>query len=375
MKSYKLSHFQIAILFLVTAVAFVFSACQTFQRDLYLSSADEKTYEGLVEIEETVIMLDGRGASRSELARARQQIAELEASVADTDFQGIIAAWSGRLYLMEGRSADAQREQRKSQNLSPRNLSLRILSARMERNNAMRLALVDAAIQSEGSAGELLAERGRILFDLSRFSESVAAFDSAFILLRNKPFYEAAYRMFRDKAWELKDLGQGTGSRTMEIAGQREITWRDLIEITRTETDLLRFITAGRDWPVETIFTNLLDRGFIPFTQDTERTEWPSARPSSSEIVLRSGTAWFIWHIYAESRANRGLLTRYSSIFGNTPNARSPIADMRLSSPFIDSVLGSVESEFMSLPDGRNFMPRERVRGSEFLSILKEIAR
>jgi len=244
----------------------------------------------------------------------------------------------------------------------------------MERDSAKRLEILDAAIQTEGSHGELLTERGRILFDLNRFSESVAAFDSAFLLLTDKAYYEEAYRLFRDKAWELKDLGQGTVDRTMEIAGQREITWRDLIELTRAETDLLRFITAGRDWPVETIYTHLLDRAFIPYTQDSERLEWPLARPSSSEIVHRSGAAWYIWHLYAENRANRGLLTRYSSRFANTPNARSPIADINISSPFIDSVLGCVESEFMSLPDGRNFVPRERVRGSEVLTILRKVS-
>jgi hypothetical protein len=146
-----------------------------------------------------------------------------------------------------------------------------------------------------------------------------------------------------------------------------------LVEITKSETDLLRFITAGRDWPAEIIFTQLLERSFIPITQDAARTEWPYTKPSSSEIVLRSGAAWFLWHLNAEKRANRGLLTRYSSRYANTPNARSPIGDLEIRSPFFDSVLGCVESEFMSLPDGRNFMPNERVKGSEYLSMVKKL--
>ena len=362
-------------IFLLTAAAicFIFSACQSLQKDLQVSSADEKTHEELAGIEEAVVRLDGKAANREELIGARQKITTLEKSVVDTDFQGKLAAWSGRLYLMEGRTADAQRELRKSQNLSPRNIPSQVLLFRMERDGEKRLALIDEAIGTDRSLGELLIERGRALFDLARFQECVAAFDSAFITLREKAFYEEAYRMFRDKAWELKDLGQGTENRTREIAGQNQITWRDLIEITRTETDLFRFITAGREWPAETLFIHLLDRAFIPYIQDTAKTEWPSAKPPSSEIVLRSGAAWFIWHLYAENRANRGLLTRYSSRYGNTPNARSPIADLGLSSPFIDSVLGCVESEFMSLPDGRNFMPHERVRGSEYLSILRKL--
>ena len=358
--------------FLLAAVL-VLAGCQSMQKDLLLSSAGEKAFRELGEIEETIIRLDGVGAQRGELARARQQITDLEGTVADTDFQGHLAAWSGRLFLMEGKVSDAQREYRKSQNLSPRNIPSQVLSFRLERDVANRLSMIEASQNAEGSLGELLTERGRVLFDLNRFSESVAAFDSAFVLLEEKPFYEEAYRVFRDKAWELRELEYGTGNRTMEIARQGEITWRDLIEITRNETDLLRFITAGRDWPAETIYAQLLERSFIPNTQDPDRTEWPAAKPSSSEIVLRSGAAWFLWHLHAESRANRGLLTQYSSRFANTPYARSPIPDLDIRSPFFDSVLGCVESEFMSLPDGRNFIPRDRVKGSDYLSMLKRL--
>jgi tetratricopeptide (TPR) repeat protein len=357
----------------LAAIAIAFSGCQTMQKDILISSAGEEAYGGLAELEETIIALDGAGAGRDELARARQQVSMLQGSVADTVFEALLAAWSGRLFLMEGRNADAQREHRRSQSLSPNNLPAQILSIRLERNLSTRLSMIDRMLESESSSGELLAERGRLLFDLNRFAESVAAFDTAFVLLASKPYYEEAYRVFRDKAWELRDLQQSASSRIVEIAGQGEITWKDLVEITKNETDLLRFITAGRDWPAETIFAQLLERSFIPVTQNTRLAEWPLSKPSSAEIVQRSGAAWFLWHLYAENRANRGLLTRYSARFANTPNARSPVSDLDINSPFFDSVLGCVESEFMSLPDGRNFMPAERVRGSDFLAMLKKL--
>ena len=361
------------ITFLAVAACFALWGCQTVQKDLLLSSADEKTFEGLAEIEETIVRLDGAGADREGLARARQQIAALEGTVADPDFEAILTAWSGRLFLMEGRNSDAQREYRKSQNLSPRNLPSQILSFRLERDMRQRLELIDKSLETEGPLGELLTERGRVLFDLNRFSESVAAFDTAFNLLDEKPFFEEAYGVFRNKAWELRELEQGTIGRTMEIARQGEITWKDLIDITVNETDLLRFVTAGRDWPAESLFSHLLDRSFIPYTQDPTLNEWPLSKPSSTELVLRSGAAWFLWRLYAENRANRGLLTRYSSRLANTPNAQSPIPDLELRSPFLDSILGCVESEFMSLPDGRNFRYAERVKGSDFLSWLKKM--
>lgn len=360
------------IIFLFAAFLITLSACQNMQKDIVLSGADEKTYRTLDELEKTIIMLDGAGANREELAEARRQITALEGTVADNGFKGVLAAWSGRLYLMEGKNSDAQQEYRKSQNLAPMNIPSQILSSRLERDLVKRLSAIDNSIETEGRLGELLTERGRILFDMNHFSESVAAFDSGFIVLWEKSYYADAYSTFRGKAWELRELEQGSDIRTVGIARQGEITWKDLIEITRDETDLLRFITAGRNWPAESIFGQLLERSFIPVIQNTDRTEWPFTNPSSSEKVLRSGAAWFLWRLYAEVRANRGLLTLYSSRYAYTPNARSPIPDIALSSPFLDSVLGCVESEIMSLPDGRNFMPHETVKGSDFLAMLKK---
>jgi len=357
---------------LFLALCVIFAGCQSMQKDLLVSSADTKTYGSLAEIEEAVVRLDGAGADRAGLAQARQKINDLEGTVADADFQALLSAWSGRLYLMEGKNSGAQREYLKSQNLSPLNIPSQILAFRLERDLPRRLSMIDSSIETEGALGELLIERGRVLFDMDRFSECVAAFDTAFNLLDKKPYYGESYRVFRDKAWELRDL-QGAVKATKEIARGDEITWKDLVEITKNETDLLRFITAGRDWPAETLFTQLLDRSFIPLTQNASLTEWPPTKPSSSETVLRSGAAWFLWRLNAENQANRGLLTRYSSRLANMPNAKSPIQDIDLWSPFIDSVLGCVESEFMSLPDGKNFMPQEKVKGSDFLSMLKKI--
>ena len=321
-----------------------------------------------MEIEETVIRYDGAGASHEELAQARQKITGLESTVAGPEFQALLAAWSGRLYLLEGKNAEAQREYRKSINSSPGNLPSIILSSRLERDIGGRLSVINRALESEEPRGELLAERGRILFDINRYSESLAAFDTAFNMLGEKPYYEEAYKAFREKAWELKNLAQA-GSNA-GIVRQGEISWKELIEITRDETDFLVFITAGRDWPAESLFSQLLERSFIPIIQDVEKTEWPLSDPLITEIVLRSGAAWFLWHLNAENRANRGLLTRYSSSITNTANAHSPIPDIDAFSPFLDSVLGCVESEFMSLPDGRNFLPGERVKGPDYLSML-----
>jgi hypothetical protein len=151
------------------------------------------------------------------------------------------------------------------------------------------------------------------------------------------------------------------------------ISWKECIAIAKNETQLLRFISGGRDISDSEFFNRLLDRSFIPDTQDIELNEWPRTRPRDNETVTRAGAAWFIWHLYAEARANRGLLSRYSARYATVENPRSPIEDIPLLSPFFDSILGCVETEFLSLPDGRNFRPEQTIRGAELLSILKKI--
>jgi hypothetical protein len=157
------------------------------------------------------------------------------------------------------------------------------------------------------------------------------------------------------------------------MLGQESVSWNDCITLAKNETQLLRFLTGGRDMPNAELFSRLLDRAFIPFTQDINVNEWPNARPRINEAVTRAGAAWFIWHLYAESRADRGMLSRYSARFATGVNPRSPVADVPPLSPFFDSILGCIETEFLSLPDGRNFRASQPVRGVELLTILKRI--
>jgi hypothetical protein len=160
---------------------------------------------------------------------------------------------------------------------------------------------------------------------------------------------------------------------TLNLLGRESITWNECISIAANETQLLRFITGGRTLNEAELFNRLLERGFIPYMQDVIIHDWQSVRPRADEIVTRAGAAWFIWHLYAESRGDRGLLTRYSARFATGVNPRSPIADISPLSPFFDSILGCVESEYLSLPDGRNFRPELPIRGTELLTTYRKI--
>ncbi|MDR1420772.1 MAG: hypothetical protein LBI86_10390 [Treponema sp.] len=357
--------------FLFPVMLALFS-CQSLQRDRLVDMPyDEPFNRDITELEERIVSLD-RNFSREGAAAVRRRIGELEKNpLPDTGYGASLAAFSGRLFILEGKQADAQKKLRDSRSLSPGNIQAAVLALRLETDVQRRLAMIDREIGLE-AAGELQIERGRALMELRRYREAAAAFDTAFSTDLN-PVYRDTYRAARDRAWELRDAEAGTGSKTQAIVEKDGLSWTDLIELTRGETELLRFLTAGRDWPTPEIFDRLLERSFIPLTQDVNAKDWPAAKPRAGEQVTRSGAAYYIWRLYAENRADRGLLTRYSAGYAARPGSRSPVADLPLLSPFFDSVLGCVETELMSLPDGRNFNPAEKVRGAEMLAILRKI--
>jgi tetratricopeptide (TPR) repeat protein len=362
------------------AMAALSLGCQSLGKELLVSSPREQMEHDLAELEQAVVALDRNAPGpvrQAEISAARKMADDMEKkAAADNDYAGRLAAWSGRLAIHEGRYSEAQRLYRQSRSLSPGNLPLIILGIRLEGDPGKRLEVIDqelALAGHEGGAagyGELLVERGRALAELRRFAEASGAFDTAFSAGLDTVYAET-YRETRDRAWELRNIEERGG--TLAILEQGGLTWKDCITLAKTETQLLRFLTAGREVSDGELFTRLLDRSFIPYTQDISLNEWPAVKPKNNDPVFRSGAAWFLWRLYAEARGDRGLLTRYSARFAAGSSPRSPIADLPPLSPFFDSVLGCVETEFLSLPDGRNFRPSEPVRGAEFLTVLKKI--
>jgi len=370
------------IIFFLFLTAAFFSSCVSLKKDISLNSQISQSDKNIEAIEEAVVPLEALGGAQarsrqSEITAARQLITnkEKEAST-DADYSGKLLAWSGRLAIIEGKYSDAQRLYRQSMASSAGNVPAIILGIRLEGDPAKRLELIEKELAISGRQstavgfGELQIERGVSLTETSRFAEAAGAFDAAFASGINK-VYKDNYVNMRNRAWELRNTS-GVAAGTINMMQDR-ITWNDCITIARNETQLLRFISGGRNLSEADFFSRLLERAFIPYTQDIAINEWPKTKPDRGEFVTRAGAAWFVWHLYAEMRADRALLSRYSSRYATGANPRSPIADVPPLSPFFDSILGSVETELLSLPDGKNFRPSQPIRGSEMLSVLKKI--
>ena len=369
-------------LFYLFIAASLFISCVSVKKELSLDFSRDKTETDLSKLEALIIPLEAAGGPearkrQSEMTQARKMIGELEKdAVIEADYSARLAAWSGRLALLEGKSSDARRMHRQSTSQSPGNIPSIILGIRLEGEPEKRLELAEKELvlasqhSSLSGFGELNIEKGRSLAELQRFAEAVGAFDTAFASALDG-IYRESYQQERDRAWELRYFEGGTD--TLGILERPFISWKDCISLVKSETRLLQFLTGGRSLSDEEIFNRLVERSFIPYTQDVNESEWTKNKPASDTVLLRSGTAWLVWHLYAESRADRGLLSRYSARFSTGRNPRSPIADVPPLSPFFDSILGCVETEIMSLPDGRNFNGSERIRGAQLLTILKKI--
>ena len=369
----------------VLIAAVIFSSCVS-TREISVTAVRTESEIKLSELEAVVIPLEASqrtalSASESrgrqnDIALARQAVTRMEKeSSADHDYKGKLTAWSGRIALLEGKTNEAQRLYRQSIAESPANIPAIILNIRMETNPAKRIEIIDRELsltsQKNAGYGELNIEKGRALIELEKFSEAAGSFDTAFSSGLNN-IYRASYSTDRNRAWELRNAS-GVSAGTMNLLGRESVTWNDCITLAKNETQLLRFITAGRNISDSEMFNRLVDRGFIPQTQDITVIDWLPVNPKADQIVTRAGAAWFIWHLYSESRADRGLLARYSARYATGSNPRSPITDVPVLSPFFDSILGSVETEFMSMPDARNFRPALQIRGTELLTILKKI--
>ena len=349
----------------------------TSMKDVFVDHHRPQTEQNLSKIETAVVQLEASSSTRrNELSSARNLISGMEKeAAADADFSGQLIAWSGRLAILEGRYSEAQRLHRQSNTVSPGNIPAIILGVRLEGDPVKRLEIIERELallgQRSSGIGELNIERGRAFFELDRFLEAVGAFDVAFSSGIEK-VYNDSYGTVRNRAWELRNTS-GVDAGTRDLLGRDTMSWNDCINLAKNETQLLRFLTAGRNISDAELFARLVERGFIPASQDISISEWSNLQPKATDAVTRAGAAYFVWHLRAESRGDRGLLSRYSLRYATVRNPRSPIADVPLLSPFFDSILGCVETELMSLPDGRNFRPGQAIRAAELLTILKKV--
>jgi len=348
--------------FLLT-IFFLLTSCASLQTDRMVSSADHQTVQDLAELESLIVPLDV-SADQRKVPEIRQRITALESQdIRDYVFEARLSAWSGRLYVIEGNKAAAERQLRRATTMLPGDVYAGVLSARLVSDPNLRLESIESSLLLSDEQGPLLIEKALTLVALRRYQESVASFDQAFPLLPE--LYRQVYQEERNRAWEMRLVTADTGTLQFAVLSKTAVTWRDVLLLTQTDTLLFQFITAGKTWTAGQLFDRLSREGFF-LTGGTRTVE---------SQVSRGELSYFFWILLARNRSDPSMVNRYSQKMLRLGRPVSPIPDVSIDMPVFDAVMGCIEWEIMSLPDGRNFFPHSTVQGTDFSRMLKQVSR
>ncbi len=335
---------------LVLAAALV--GCKSVQSDLAVERLPEHAFAALDGYESELVLLEAE-PSPDALARLRGRMsAAASQPVLERTFASRLAALTGRAALLAGDRASAEKDLKKALSLNPGDELARVLEARLERNAAKRLELLEAALAASDGQKRLQAEKGRLLASSGRYAEALAAFDASLPFLPEA--YERAFGAERRRALALRDAS-GSAKGGGSLLSDRKLTLESMAALAQEESPLVDFLTGGKTWASGVLFERLRGGGYFPD---------PSA--PGSAVVRRGDAAFFLWRLVANRKNDRTLLVRYSARYGSRPDPVSPVPDVPLVSPWFDAVLGCVEREIMELPDGRRFFPEDPVTGLEF---------
>ena len=346
---------------LISGILALLASCATLQEDQMVATPDDVLESELVTLEKRIIPLDTDPSEKKiEDVKAYAQSLE-ERPVQDAVFSARLAAWSGRLYLLDGNEKQARIRLEKATSLSPGEASAAVLASRLETDPAAKLSQLEAAARLSDEPGLIILEQALVHYGLNEYREAVASFDEGLNLLPS--YYGDTYSPLREQAWKLVNLDKETPSATALLAAKDEITWAEALELTQSETPLLDFLTGGDSWSAEKLFPAAISRGLLPSPEVMKLD--PGTR------VVRGTAAWYLWHLNSVYRSQPGLLIMYTSVM--FAEDKSPIDDVPITAPWFDSVLGCVEWEFMTLADGKNFIPWQAVSGADFLLMLSAV--
>lgn len=353
------------LLLLLAGILFV--SCVSMQDDLIVNSA----YEGNALYDKYISkMVSFDGAQfRGELDKAAVEsfITEVE-GVLDSNslsrkerafFTGI----AGRCNLLLGRNSVAEDLSKTAINLQKGEPQALILSLRLMSPSQRLSVLPDLSMQSD-SAYPLHLEKALALFSISDFSSALAAFDSAFINLPD--YYREAYSYVRDLCWSLKDGVKTQDSGVSKALNSSGITLEDLMLITSSQSDLLEPVTGGKALSIQELIRTADAAGFF----DNQETRGKGKSEYTGKIS-RKLCARFLWNLYVRNMGDSTLFTRYYTRYEKY--GKSPLEDVELENPDFNGIIGCVEKEIMTMPEGTRFYPDGTVPGGDFLGWIKNL--
>jgi len=370
------------ILFTLLSICSItfFAACtSTMQQDVFQSSdLNQELADQIAIFEDRFIQIDSSYLVKNKLNTEEVDLLhkDIAAQLSQAHLEPVIAAHitaiDGLLYSLEGKQRKAEDCYTKAKAIQAGDTYVLLLSTKLSKNNEEGMKQADDILSFDTDNAIILLEKGKLLYYSKKYDKAIATIDEAFIIFdkQNRQSYRLAYREFRDSVWKLYKSGMET-STSDDLSSI--LTKENMLQLTVKNTSLLEDITAGTKLNTNNLLKKVNAANLFTSAKDSNNAANSSEMINSSKQITRIMCARYLWNLYVNSKGNSKLLTRYSSRYEKLAKAQSPVADIALDNPDFDAVLGTVENEIMSLPDGKNFKPDEVVSVLDFLNYLNVI--
>ena len=354
------------LIIVFAAISFALVSCMTFQKDVLVSSDETVDGSFSLSMQSRLAPLDAAffsGDSAANYAAERAHIiSEIQKRLAVPELEKRTAsrlyALLGRAYFIGENSAEAKKYYEQAARRYADDSEAIVLGHRLGIVN------LKEALSLRSGDGILVLESALDAYKAGKYDEAAGLFDTSFLLLA--PFYKSAYSPLREKAWRLK--AAVTGDRELaKFLPLESISLLQMIEITQASTQLLDIYTGGKKYGGERLFSVVRSAGLLKSVSGVSDDSRLRPAMEASRILC----ARFLWNLRTAAGKNPNP-ARYSERY-RSRMLSSPIPDVPLASPDFDAVLGSVENELMTLRDGVNFYPEEKVSGAEFNASLTKI--
>lgn len=381
---------RIKLLLLCLAGGFLVFSCSSLQEVNIEQSAISGEF---LEIHSLFASLDGDFASGSGSSEAAENLV----SMMDTELSdpGLLKAAAARVYALKGctvlhlgRKSEARKMQELSISASKGDVYAIILSHRLDSSQTLD---EDYVLSSDKAI--LVLEKALDYYAAKDYVQAVSRFDEAFLSLPD--YYRGGYGKLRDESWNLRGASVSDSldadENLQQLLSLKKITAAQMLLITEEDSNLLFKLTGGKNLSGKNLYNKAIAAGlFYAATQTppassenpTQQAGAKDARAISPEnqkqssavlmdsIVNKFICARFLWNLYNENKSLNAK-TKYSRRF--TSLNRSPVADVPLSSPDFDAVLGCIENEFLNLEDGINFNGEKEISALEFSGSLSKL--
>jgi len=348
------------------------TSCTSLQQDVVSAVEPAEQSEDIHFIESKLAVIDAEefvsSADFSRTEALADVMADVEQAVA---VPGNVQAVQARLYALKGRILLLDGKKSKARDCYDQSVAAFKGDAQgLVLGSRLGLEPDFSSVSNVSSEKAILTlEQALVHFTAGSYLESSAQFDTAFLSLPS--YYRAAYGKVRDRAWELRNVKPGAkNGKHDNLLYLPQITVGQMMLITQNTSSVLFNYTAGKTLSETELFKKLAGAGLVTAASAPLSADGVVGR---EDIVSRIICARFLWNLYASRKGSAGAgVNRYSTVY-RTAGEASPVPDIPLSSPDFDAVLGTVENELMSLPDGIHFEGDKTVSAAEFSTYLQKI--